>query len=308
MSTASNAPPLVELTTEQTAESISPLLKPDIIRVPAEERIWKPLPDLLKLCIYRFPFGWQEHTNCVNWFANTCHRMSHHPRVNELLTEAINDTPVDMSRNRALRHALDNNVDFAIFVDADMYPDYEQSNPELAPDALPFFPHALDFAIDHKTPCCVGAPYCSQPPEEMVLVMRWRQQETHDPDGQIKMDKYTREETIGLTGFEQVAALPTGLLLIDMRAIREMPPPWFSYQFTDPERTKKASTEDVVFTRDLSLCGVPQYVFWNAWAGHWKAKLVTKPIGIVYESIPGRIVQSVRRRIALEQHLAKKKE
>ena len=52
-----------------------------------------------------------------------------------------------------------------------------------------------------------------------------------------------------------------------MRAIELLPKPWFSYEFKDEEKTEKASTEDIVFTRDLHLLGVPQYCFWNAWAG-----------------------------------------
>lgn len=261
---------------------------------PAEQ---KPEPEAEKkkisVCVYRFPYGFQEHSTTVNWLMNALFTLHNHPAVHTVCTEVINDTPVDMSRNRAIRHALDNKIDYAIFIDSDMFPDYllQQKTPDTK--AIAFLPAALDFALELGKPCVVGAPYCSSPPEEMVLVMRWRQRETDCPDGECKLDKYTREETIGLEGFEEVAGLGTGLLLIDLKAVAEIPAPWFSYQWKDKEHTWKASTEDVVFTRDLSLAGVPQYCFWSAWAGHWKPKMVSRPTGLPVSAVPLRMQKAV---------------
>jgi hypothetical protein len=42
-------------------------------------------------------------------------------------------------------------------------------------------------------------------------------------------------------------------------------------------RIKKATTEDVYFSRNLALAGVPQYVLWDCWAGHIKPIVVDKP-------------------------------
>lgn len=261
---------------------------------PPPRHPWKLLPDKVKVCIYRFPYGHQEHSTTVNWLMNSLFLLHTHPRVDSVFSEIIADTPVDMSRNRAIRHALDNQIDFAIFLDSDMYPDYEQACNVRLKEAQPFLPGALDFALQHDGPCCVGAPYCCAPPSEDVLVMRWRQQETNDPDGALKLDKFTREEAIDRIGMEEVAALATGMLLIDMRCIEAIPAPWFSYQWADAERTKKSGTEDVVFTRDLSLAGIPQYCYWNAWAGHWKLKLVTRPVGLPITAVPERMAQAVR--------------
>lgn len=260
------------------------------------------LPEKVSVCIYRFPFGDQEHATCSNWLMNALFTLHMHPRVEKVCTEIINDTPVDMSRNRALKHALDNKFDFAVFVDSDMFPDYEQAQRERDSRARPFFPDALNYALDPAHPAsCIGVPYCSAPPEEQVLVMLWSQQETNDPDGKIRLDKYTREETIGKYGFEEVAALGTGLLLIPMRIIKQLPPPWFFYESGAIEWTQKDSSEDVVLTRDLSLAGIPQIVYWSAWAGHWKMKLVTRPVGLPYDRIPKRMALAVRQQVALEQ-------
>ena len=82
-------------------------------------------------------------------------------------------------------------------------------------------------------------------------------------------------------GIQEVAALPTGLILIDMQAIQKFTehhdPPFFYYEYDTDKQTKKASTEDVTFTRDLSLAGIKQYCNWDAWAGHWKRELVYGP-------------------------------
>lgn len=269
----------------------------------------KQLPEKVKICIYRFPFGGQEHPTCTNWLMNALFTLHVHPRVAAVVTEHINATPITMCRNRAIRHAIDNDVDFAIMVDSDMWPDYEQGGPDKDKNVLPFLPHALDFALAHDGPCVVAAPYCSQPPEENVLVMRWRHQEGNDPDGQVKLAKFTREEAIGRTGFEEVAALGTGLILIDMRPLVELPGPWFTYQYSDHEQVKMTASEDVVFTRDLSFAGIPQYVFWDAWAGHWKMKMVGKPTGLPYNCVPARFASAMRVTMAREQEAkAKAKE
>ena len=250
---------------------------------------WKPLPEKIRIGIFRFPFDMKEISTTVDWLVRSCHYLNNHPRIETVATEAIVDTPVDMSRNRALKRAQELNLQFALFIDSDMWPDYEflhnqgQESPEKG--VQQFLPSALEFALQHDGPCVVGAPYCTSPPEERVLVMRWVTVETGAPAGNAQIKSVDRGEASLMRGFEEVAALGTGLLLIDMRAIQLLPKPWFSYEFKDDAKTEKASTEDIVFTRDLHLLGVPQYCFWNAWSGHWKTKMVTKPANIPLANI-----------------------
>lgn len=250
---------------------------------------WKPLPEKIRIGIFRFPFDMKEISTTVDWLVRSCHYLNNHPRIETVATEAIVDTPVDMSRNRALKRAQELNLQFALFIDSDMWPDYEflHNKGEESPEkgVQQFLPAALEFALQHDGPCVVGAPYCTSPPEERVLVMRWVTVETGAPAGNAQIKSVDRGEAVLLRGFEEVAALGTGLLLIDMRAIQLLPKPWFSYEFKDDAKTEKASTEDIVFTRDLHLLGVPQYCFWNAWSGHWKTKMVTKPANIPLANI-----------------------
>lgn len=110
-----------------------------------------------------------------------------------------------------------------------------------------------------------------------------------------------------MAGVQEVAALPTGLILFDVRAFKKLPPPWFTYQYKGdgPEcpgcgqakpglQTEKASTEDVVLTRDLSLLGIPQYCAWDSWAGHIKRKVVRKPRPITPDAAGRKLRDAIR--------------
>ena len=257
------------------------ILPADLTKYPTLNAAIKPLPDKLRVMIYRFPYGGFEHSCVTTWVPNALFTLQAHPRVEACGTHAIDMYPTYVARNKAVRHALDNGVDFMIMVDSDMFPDAYIGVPGWE-SVQPFLPAALDFAIQNG-PCCVGVPYCTQPPEEDVLVMRWRQRESNDPDGHIKLCKFTREESIGRTGIERVGAIATGLQLIDTRPLRIMQPPWFHYEHNE-DWTALTATEDVVFSHDLDLAGVPQFVFWDAWAVHWKLKPVGRPTGLPYNS------------------------
>jgi hypothetical protein len=113
------------------------------------------------------------------------------------------------------------------------------------------------------------------------------QSENGNPDFQLEM--YDRHTAYKMAGIQECAALPTGLIMYDMRAFELTEPrsvndkPWFYYEWNNHYCSEKASTEDVTQTRDLSMAGVqklgynPLYCNWDAWAGHWKPKCVGKP-------------------------------
>jgi hypothetical protein len=115
---------------------------------------------------------------------------------------------------------------------------------------------------------------------------------------------YDRHTAVKLAGIQECAALPTGLIMYDMRAFNLTEPktaddkPWFYYEWKDKFCAEKASTEDVTQTRDLSLVGTqalgynPVYCNWDAWAGHWKPKCVSKPQFIDASQIAQKMRQS----------------
>jgi hypothetical protein len=174
-----------------------------------------------------------------------------------------------MSRNRALKQAQALGVDIVCMIDSDMAPDL--------PHQRPFWDTSLDFLLRHQGPCLIGAPYCGPPPTENVFVFQWGRRQSDNPNVDMQIMQFTREESVVRSGFEEVAALPTGLILIDTRALERVKPPYFEYEYEDEEHTQKSTTEDVFFTRNLSLAGVPCYVNWDSWAGHIKKKVVGKP-------------------------------
>jgi hypothetical protein len=227
----------------------------------------------VNVLIARFPWHGAEHPDATDWLIRTAVKMKADPRIGEVHNYRLDDTPITMCRNRALRRGQELGVDYTLMLDSDMSPELP------VPLARPFWDTSFAFALGHEGPCCVAAPYCGPPPVSNVYVFRWANWQNPDvnPNPDMRLEPYAREEAAGRAGIEEVAALPTGLILIDMRALGRLEPPYFRYEWKDATESEKASTEDVVFTRDLSLRGVRQYVNWDAWAGHWKPLRVDKP-------------------------------
>lgn len=221
------------------------------------------------------------------WMIPTILEASKDERVGNIRVWNLSDTPITMTRNQAVLQAREFGLDVLVMVDSDMKPDERAGHP----DAKPWFPTSFDFLVKHyhKGPCVIGAPYCGPPPVENVYVFRWQnmQSENANPDFQLEM--YDRHTAVKMAGIQECAALPTGLIMYDMRAFEITEPktdadkPWFYYEWRDRFAAAKASTEDVTQTRDLSLAGTqklgynPVYCNWDAWAGHWKPKCVGKP-------------------------------
>lgn len=234
----------------------------------------------LHVMFARFPFGASEHPDCADWLLPTVMKAKADPRVGEVSHTRVDDTPITMSRNLVLKRAQDQNVDVLCMLDSDMKPDLKIRH------AVPFWDSSFDFLVNHEGPCVIAAPYCGTPPHENVFIFRWACRQSENPNADVSLQQFTREEAQQRGGIEEVAALPTGLILIDIRALKAIKPPYFDYEYEDaPFNTKKASTEDVYFTRNLSLAGVPQYVNWDAWAGHHKRKCVGKPTMLTCDSV-----------------------
>lgn len=247
-----------------------------------------------KLMIARFPYGGSERAETCTWLNQLHRRVAADQRIGETVEWLINDTPITMGRNRCLKVAAELGCDFVLMVDSDMAPDL---NLGADPHAVPFYDAAMAHALAHPGPCVVAAPYCGPPPHENVYVFRWLNlRSSGQPDPNAQLGQYTREEAAALGGVQECAALPTGLCLIDMRAVARvkaakrkvneqrakaqlppLPEAMFYYEWTDVEETDKASTEDVTFSRDLSMAGVPMYCAWDSWAGHCKSLVVQKP-------------------------------
>lgn len=221
------------------------------------------------------------------WMIPAVSSLSQDPRISAVQVWNLSDTPITMTRNRAVLMARQYGVDVLVMVDSDMKPDLYANQS----DAKPFVDSSFDFLVKHyhKGPVVIGAPYCGPPPHENVYVFRWQAHQSENANPDFKLEMYDRDTAAKLGGIQECAALPTGLIMYDMRAFDLTEPqtaddkPWFYYEYSDKFQAEKASTEDVTMTRDLSLAGTqklgynPVFCNWDAWAGHWKPKCVGKP-------------------------------
>ena len=243
-----------------------------------------------KIMIACFPGGGTTSMHTVPWLLETYGKMRDDSRIGKgnVLFWQIADTPITMGRNRCLVKAEAEGIDFVLMLDNDMQFDLPYAN------SVPFWDAAFEFAVNHRGPCVIGAPYCGPPPNENVYVFDFKNTQSDDPNPNFLLQPYDRLHAASLRGIQRVAALPTGLMLIDMRAIKNLPHPRFYYEWTDPTHAEKASTEDVTFSRDLTYNGVPLYCTWDSWAGHIKPKMVGRPQDIPADMVPHWIVERAK--------------
>lgn len=237
------------------------------------------------LMLARFPGNNQEHPGSSGWLMDLLVKLKGDPRFDRIAPFRESDTPITMVRNRAVRQAMENNFDYLLMIDNDIIPDDPGS-----PGARPFFDTSWQFMQKLREPCAVAAPYCGPSPHNNIFVFQWANQVNEFREGEVneyELAQFTREEAAKLGGIQEVAALPTGLILYDMRIFKDMPKPFFYYEWDCKEwQTGKSSTEDVAQTRDMSLAwyatggkkGGRVFCNWDAWCIHVKPELVRKPI------------------------------
>lgn len=240
----------------------------------------------------RFPYKGAEHPDSTDWLVKTILEAKQNPLIEDVSFVRYDDTPITMTRNMSIAQAQKANVDFLCMLDSDMAPDYylpaniQHHYPDS--NAKPFWSSSLEFLIEQRAkgePGMVASPYCGPPPHENVYVFHWINWESETPNKFHKLNQFGREEAARWKGIVEVAALPTGLCLIDMEILKDMKPPYFYYEWMDKTESAKVSTEDVTFTRDVSMAGFGVYCNWDAWSGHWKAKCIGKPIPLTADDM-----------------------
>ena len=253
-----------------------------------------------KVLVARYPFNHIEHDDIADYFAKLVWEMKSDPRVGPAgaLGWKQSGTPTPAIRNASVEAAKQARADFLMMIDSDMTLDD-------MPDHLakPFWKTAFEFMVNEKErlkyginysgPCVVAAPYCSGPPFEDCLVFKWIRAQGDHPNPDFKLVRFERGEAAMRTGIEEVAALPTGCMLIDMRVFDQLKPPYFYYEYDEPHQTHTISTEDVTFTRDVSMANIPVFVAWDCWAGHNKDKRVRKPQVMYKEDVREKFAEAV---------------
>jgi hypothetical protein len=281
-----------------------------------------------KISLCRFPGSGWENADLATWLMQTFHKMKCDERIEAIGSIVLSDTPITMTRNRAVKEALAHGHDYILMVDSDMIPDYLLGQD---PNARPFWDTAWQFMMDRRQaeddyfkslvcdsngvsipgtlesatqardtrfpPVTIAAPYAGPPPYECVYVFRWADSESDCPDPNMRLQMLERQEVYRYTGIQEVAALPTGLILYDVRVFShpDNDPPWFDYEYADREHSIKATTEDVFQTRNASFLGMPQYCAWSCWAQHLKWKKVGRPQPLTVDRVHHTLEAAVRR-------------
>ena len=246
------------------------------------------------------------------WWATEFHKLCQDERIGrigDLSDTAVSDTPITMVRNKCLREAQRGGFDVLVFIDSDNCPDlYVGADPE----AKPFLESSIDFVYRRLlagVPTIIAAPYCGPPPhpvnggEENCYVFKWQNTSTGDEWEGASVVAYSRDEAALMSGIHPAAALPTGLCMITLNCLECLPPPYFRYEWKDHWEDQKASTEDVYFTRNMAMGIARQHgtpgVFcnWDAWAGHYKQKMVGKPTPLRIEDVTATFTKAVRQDI-----------
>lgn len=180
-------------------------------------------PRKLNILLVTFPYagngGISSQADEVgDWVTQTMIKASEDHRVKWCKKTKISDTPITMTRNRAVVAARECGADVLVMVDSDMWPDKRLS--EGHSDAKPFWDSSFDFLYKHydRGPVVIGAPYCGPPPYEMCYVFKWATQQSDHPNIDFQLKPYSRETSATMSGIQHCAALPTGLIMFDMRA------------------------------------------------------------------------------------------
>lgn len=227
------------------------------------------------------------------WLMRLAIKMKSDERIGRIQPEILSDTPITMTRNRAVKMAKDGGFDMILMLDSDNEPDGYFPHDPLA---KPFWDEVFGFSYERLMrgmPTVIAAPYCGPPPHpcpppwitdggELPYLFDWRDNESDTPNPGRKLEMLNRNEAAKLTGIYPVAALPTGVCLFTTNSFDGLPKPYFDYEWNE-DHSEKASTEDVYCTRNISL-------FWkikkgwdvlfaacDSWALHHKPKKVGKP-------------------------------
>lgn len=225
----------------------------------------------------------------AQWTTKTVIAMKGDERIGRIKPITLSDTPITMTRNRAVRIAKEEGFDLILMLDNDNEPDgYYPYDPS----AKPFWEVAFPFVYDRLMkgePTVIAAPYCGPPPHpvfessgEVPYLFEFMNNESDEENPQYKLELLTRNEAARLRGIHPVAALPTGVCLFSTNIFDGPPKPYFAYEWNE-DHSEKQSTEDVYCTRNLGIYWAAkkslQVVFaaCDSWALHYKPKKVGRP-------------------------------
>ncbi len=256
----------------------------------------------------QFPGSGSSRKETNAWVVRTVRAMDKDPRIKKVESLTYENTPIPMLRNLSVLEARQASCDYLLMVDSDLSPDLPYADMEPFWDVAwafmmnrraeeePWMDANLQVARHPLPPATIAAPYCGPPPDECCYVFQWTTKETDSPNPNFRLEMVPRELAAIKSGIQIQAALPTGLILYDMRVFDILPPTWFEYEYGDPPfNSRKVTTEDVYQTRNASMLGLPQYCAWSSWAGHMKTKRVGRPSIVTRDQVHFSLREAVLR-------------
>ena len=216
-----------------------------------------------RIAIARIAYGGFHHAAVGDFLARTCHMIARDSRFGGLESFYVDRHGVCTARNLAVETARERECDFLVMVDADMLPD-------CVPGAAHFWDTSIAHAMSVDRPCVISAPCCKA--DGTVCIY----QEIEDDDGK-HLIHVGEDVAAASTGIEEVPAASLALSLIDMRCFDALSRPYFRFGFTDDSESEMAWGEEV-FTANCTENGIPVFCNWDAWCGHFKGRVVGKPV------------------------------
>ena len=270
----------------------------------------------VSILIAQFAYGGNGGTASIIpelawWLARNFEKMRSDERIDRAKVGYVihADTPITMTRNRAVAQAIAGGFDMLLMLDSDNEPDGYLGHD---PRAVPFWETAFDFAYQRllqNKPSIIMAPYCGPPPHpvrrpgvedlgEVPYLFQWMNDESDVPRPGYKLTMLTRNEAAQMHGLHPIAAGPTGVSLWTTNVFEPMKRPIFDYHFS-PDGAEKQTTEDVHATRNASLVWQDKigenvlFATLDSWALHHKPKRVGRPVLTTVEHIAADFREAV---------------
>lgn len=225
-----------------------------------------------RLCLAR-QNGWNlESVEIGTWLFHFGFTVAQsQPPIEQVFSFAVVNHRVPMCRNMCIQAARRHRASHILAIDPDMSIDrYVEGigagDPQ--PGAKSFWREAWPFAVAHPG-SIVAAPYRGGHEDQPVHAFV-RDQQNH-------LVRVRQETAARLTGWTSVEAIGAGCMLIDMAVFDKLDEAYFYDTYVDKTQTDLRHSSDVEFSLRCRAAGIPLYVNWDCWCGHWQLTCTERP-------------------------------